>query len=116
MITDKQRRKVAQELRKQAAYCDGSLSEWWQRLQDTVTGEVDFADPKATFRAIANLIDRLACRDVSDGCFEFFCSKCGCSLDISNDYEPTMWVDGNVTVPSYCPMCGAEVLDEDGAN
>lgn len=51
------RREVAQELRKQAAYCDGSLSEWWQRLQDTVTGEVDFADPKETFNAIADLID-----------------------------------------------------------
>ena len=33
------------------------ISEWWQRLQDTVTGEVDFADPKATFNAIADLID-----------------------------------------------------------
>jgi hypothetical protein len=56
-FTSEERREVAQELRKQAAYCDGSLSEWWQRLQDTVTGEVDFADPKATFNAIADLID-----------------------------------------------------------
>ena len=55
-FTSEERREVAQELRKQAAYCDGSLSEWWQRLQDTVTGEVDFADPKATFNAIADLI------------------------------------------------------------
>lgn len=56
-MTIDERCEVAQELRKQAAYCDGSLSEWWQRLQDTVTGEVDFADPKATFNAIADLID-----------------------------------------------------------
>lgn len=60
-ISDEDRREIANELRKQAAYCDGSLSEWWQRLQDTVTGEVDFADPKATFRAIADLIDRPTC-------------------------------------------------------
>jgi hypothetical protein len=56
-FTSDERREVAQELRKQAAYCDGSLSEWWQRLQDTVTGEVDFADPKETFNAIADPID-----------------------------------------------------------
>lgn len=60
-FTNEERREVAAELRKQAAYCDGSLSEWWQRLQDTVTGEVDFADPKATFEAIADLIDCPAC-------------------------------------------------------
>lgn len=56
-VTRYERREAAQEPRKQAAYCDGSLSEWRQRLQDTVTGEVDFADPKATFNAIADLID-----------------------------------------------------------
>lgn len=56
-FTSEERCEVAQELRKQAAYCDGSLSEWWQRLQDTVAGEVDFADPKETFNAIADLID-----------------------------------------------------------
>ena len=61
MINDKKRREVAAELRKQAAYCDGSLGEWWQRLQDTVTGEVDFADPKTTFETIADLIDRPEC-------------------------------------------------------
>ena len=57
MITDDERREMANELRRHAAYSSGSLGEWWQRLQDTVTGEVDFADPKATFKAIADLID-----------------------------------------------------------
>ena len=91
MITDKQRREVAQELRKQAAYCDGSLSEWWQRLQDTVTGEVDFADPKETFRAIADLIDPQAT--------PYICEKCGGEWPSDIMFE-------------RCPYCGAEVLDD----
>lgn len=57
MISDEKRSEVANELRKQAAYGSGSLGEWWQRLQDVVTGEVDFANPQETFRAIADLID-----------------------------------------------------------
>ena len=57
MISDDQRREVANELRRQAAYSSGSLGEWWQRLQETVTGEVDFANPQETYRAIADLIE-----------------------------------------------------------
>lgn len=57
MISDDERREVANELRRQAAYNSGSLGEWWQRLQETVTGEIDFADPQETYRAIADLIE-----------------------------------------------------------
>ena len=57
MASDKERREVANELRRQAAYSSGSLGEWWQRLQEVVTGEVDFADPQKTYRAIADLIE-----------------------------------------------------------
>ena len=51
MASDEQRHEVAEELRRQAAYSSGSLGEWWQRLQETVTGEVDFANPQKTYRA-----------------------------------------------------------------
>lgn len=57
-ISDDERREIANELRRQAAYSSGSLGEWWQRLQEIVTGEVDFANPQETYRAIADLIDR----------------------------------------------------------
>lgn len=111
MISNEKRREVAQELRKQAAYCDGSLSEWWQRLQDTVTGEVDFADPKETFEAIADLIDRPTCRNIYDededgACANGFqCSACG---HVVEDYEGYR-VHGTW---NYCPNCGKEVLDD----
>lgn len=57
MASDEKRYEVAEELRRQAAYSSGSLGEWWQRLQETVTGEVDFANPQVTYRAIADLIE-----------------------------------------------------------
>lgn len=57
MASDEKRREVANELRRHAAYSSGSLGEWWQLLQDVVTGEVDFANPQETYRAIADLID-----------------------------------------------------------
>ena len=57
IFTSEERREIAEELRKQAAYCSGSLGEWWQRLQEIVTGEIDFANPQETYRAIADLID-----------------------------------------------------------
>lgn len=57
MISDEKRREVAQELRRHAAYRNGSLGEWWRLLQDTVTGETDFDNPQKTYRAIADLIE-----------------------------------------------------------
>lgn len=100
MITDEKRREVAQELRKQAAYCDGSLSEWWQRLQDTVTGEVDFADPKETFNAIADLIDRPLVHIGVNKHGRGFCANCGC--------DDWCIADGS----HFCPDCGVELLDD----
>lgn len=58
MITAEKRHEIAAELRRQAACSSGSLGEWWQRLQEIVTGEIDFANPQETYRAIADLIDR----------------------------------------------------------
>lgn len=52
------RRLIANELRREAAYrSGGSLAEWWCRLQELATGEVDFPDPQETFMALADLIE-----------------------------------------------------------
>lgn len=109
MITDEERRKVAAELRKQVAYSSGSLGEWWQRLQEIVTGEVDFANPQETYRAIADLIDCPTCHleltdvenhgNVKVRCYE--CGECGRPCEeIYGKYE-------------RCPHCRAVVLNED---
>lgn len=55
---NEQRRSIANDLRREAMYrSGGSLAEWWSRLQELVTGEVDFPDPQETFLALADLIE-----------------------------------------------------------
>lgn len=103
MITDDERREIANELRRQAAYSSGSLGEWWQRLQEIVTGEIDFANPQETYRAIADLIDRPT--TTRHGKFKTkygretpCCEVCGYSIG------DMRW--------NHCPKCGA-VIDDD---
>lgn len=91
MITDEQRHEVAGELRRQAAYSSGSLGEWWQRLQDIVTGEIDFANPQETYLALADLIDPPTT--------PYICEKCGGEWPSDIMFE-------------RCPYCGTVVLDE----
>ncbi len=115
-ISDEDRHEVAEELRRQVAYSSGSLGEWWQRLQETVTGEVDFANPQETYRAIADLIDRPVCHDLvehkrdpfipgkqmTDGYFH--CSDCGWDGQI---WEHIGFGDMLAYEAVHCPKCGA---------
>ena len=57
-MDDERRRSIANNLRREAMYrSGGSLAEWWSRLQELVTGEVDFPDTQETFLALADLIE-----------------------------------------------------------
>ena len=111
MITDDERREMANELRRRAAYSSGSLGEWWQRLQEIVTGEIDFANPQETYRAIADLIDRPTCRIVHDENRDCdVCTNCSTSFELAEfDYADANVFEGY----SYCPKCGAEVVEDD---
>lgn len=116
MASDEKRREVAEELRRQAIYSSGSLGEWWQRLQDTVTGEIDFANPQETYLALADLIDRPMCQDLVehkqdpfipgkrmvDGYFH--CSDCGWDGQI---WEHIGFGDMLAYEAVHCPKCGA---------
>ena len=58
MASDEEKRDIANELRRYAAYPSGAyLSEWWCRLHELVTGEIDFPNPQDTFIALADLIE-----------------------------------------------------------
>lgn len=117
-ISDDERREIANELRRQAAYSSGSLGEWWQRLQEIVTGEIDFANPQETYRAIADLIDRPVCHDLVehkrdpfipgkqmvDGYFH--CSSCDWSGQL---WEYIGFGDMLAYEPVHCPKCGKEI-------
>lgn len=103
MITDEERHEIANELRKQAVYNSCSLGEWWQRLQEIVTCEIDFANPQETYRAIADLIDRST--TTRHGKFKTkygretpCCEVCGYSIG------DMRW--------NHCPKCGAVIVDD----
>lgn len=51
------RRNMASSFRHDAAYGEGSLSEWWGMLQFIVLDEDDFPNPRQVFRSLADLID-----------------------------------------------------------
>lgn len=103
MISDSERREVANEIRRQALYTRGTPGDWWMRLHETVTGEDDFPAPQETMNAIADLIDRPTCH-ISERDHEFEDSvRCDrCQVTFSRPWEPF----------KYCPNCGAEVIDD----
>ena len=57
IISDEERRNMASSLRHDAAYSEGSLSEWWGRLQFIVLDEEGFPSPREVFEGLADLID-----------------------------------------------------------
>lgn len=58
MISDEERKQIAQVLRHYAVYGEGAtLPEWWARLQSIATGEDDFPDPRSLFMRLAGLMD-----------------------------------------------------------
>ena len=107
MVTDNQRREVAQALREPKesllAYPDDELV----RLRR----ETRCPRGKNLYKHLADLIDRPTCgmeyipEWSNDELYPpevYQCSECG---HVVNEGKP-----------HYCPMCGAEVIDEDGAN
>lgn len=123
MISDEERREVAQSLRHCSAYGDGAnLSEWWARLQEVATGEVDFPSPRELFERLADLIDRPTCELVEawDGEREQHCLDCtACHFGrraIEQDdagvwYNAReLWCNVEYDDLTHCPYCGAEVV------
>lgn len=116
MISDEKRHEVAQTLR----VLDESIDEWGEsrplehdamvlRAIRAVVGNGDI------FQRLADFIDLPTCRNIYDededgACANGFqCSDCGHVVEDCEGYR----VRGTW---NYCPQCGAEVLDEDGAN
>lgn len=114
MITDEKRRDVAKRLRILASHAPADKDYVLDALGLYPGEYIDGFDPYCV-NELADLIDS-TCEDVgSDSTFH--CSKCGCELDIfDSEGEPTMWLSEVAQTPNYCPNCGSEVLDEDGAN
>lgn len=58
MSSNEEKQAIANELRYFVAYPRDVLpADWWCRLQEIVTGAVDFANPQEAFLALADLIE-----------------------------------------------------------
>lgn len=123
MISDKQRREVAQKLRGLPIDMYSTINEWEKDglfINNSVSDEADYSqihdavfgyfpaeymhlgDYEELHERLADLIDRPACKMTHEG-EGFRCSACGTYHDMSgfNEYP---W--------EHCPNCGAEVLDD----
>lgn len=120
MITDDERREVAENIRNAA-----------NRRKDELQDDPDYS-PFAALYAIfcgvrgfprykdllhlAELIDRPTCHNVADYTKESFrCSECGCRVLAPGDKPDGVLVVTSEAFPVdwySCPACGAVVLDE----
>lgn len=103
MITDKERREVANKLREQAKNSYFTLMQRWNHLQFAVMGKVYLTAPEKVYLAIADLIDRPT--TTRHGKFKTkygrqtpCCEVCGYSIG------DMRW--------NYCPKCGAAIVDD----
>lgn len=122
MISDKERRRIANELR-EAASAKGKRSGSMERMLSKLLGiakqdrgvfgqPVDVAATwRDVYRSLADLIDRPTCRNIYaetekvGGCENGFkCSECG---NMVEDYEGYR-ISGEFNL---CPKCGAEVVE-----
>lgn len=103
MITDKERREVANKLREQAKNSYFTLMQRWDHLQFAVMGKVYLTAPEKVYLAIADLIDRPT--TTRHGKFKTkygrktpCCEVCGYSIG------DMRW--------NHCPKCGAAIVDD----
>lgn len=115
MISDEERREVAQKLRERTKKPMGkSMQRMFTETLGIYAHHINWMNPdKATNRwdvivnYLADLIDRETCRNLAaKPADELLCSECGEHVDIAyldsaDDYHAR-----------YCPNCGAEVDDD----
>ena len=112
MITDEERREVAQKLREPKESLLAYPADELIRLRH----ETGCPRGQDFYEHLADLIDRPTCNDVSDFDHESFkCSRCGyrvLSIDGSSETAKLVAPEGGVIDFGYCPNCGAEVVEE----
>lgn len=101
MITDNERREVAQELRELR-----HTTYYSEEIVDNICDSISIADTANTFREpedvyklLADLIDRQTCHLIEDEDGYTACSECGCTALCMRD-------------ATYCPACGRVIVND----
>lgn len=107
MASDEQRREAAKELRKLATPgCIRYAEEFYEELREIVAFDHD-GSFDGVANSLADLIDRPTCETIEHGRPDesHVCKSCSrCSYGWFEDIHDKPY--------SYCPNCGAEVVDE----
>ena len=106
MISDEERREVAENLRNLTIGRSIQYKEqFFDELAEVVVGFEDYHDFDVVLEKLADLIDRPTCKNseyLYDGSF-FECSECGERWELTCGSP----ADNNL---NFCPRCGAEVV------
>lgn len=114
MITDEERREVAQELRKLTAPgCIRYAEEFYEELREIVALDLD-GSFEGVANSLADFIDRPTCHNASGGDYMFKCSACGAEFEPvaanGNEYGDIFYTP---LKPRYCSVCGARVVEKE---
>lgn len=117
MISDEERRRAVAELRKAStgAYRHVDvLDVIANSIGVDIVGKFYYEAEKEIYAALADLIDRPTCRNVSGYQDTFKCSGCGYKtgliVEVCNEHGESFHMP---LMPSRCPNCGAAVTEED---
>lgn len=119
MISDDERRKVARKLRVLACTPDeiGITEHAVIRDLGISSGIYDDCCRSEEVLAVADLIDRPTCRNVSGFQDTFECSECRCKVELINEVCNEHGEPFSVPlIPSFCPNCGAIVTEKAGCD
>ena len=116
MISDEERRRAVAELREAStgAYRHvDALDVIANSIGVDIEGKFDYEIEKETYAALADLIDRPTCRNVSGHRDTFECSECHCKVEliaaVCNECGEIFRVP---FMPKYCPSCDAKVAND----
>ncbi len=117
MVSDDERRAVAQKLRNEVECHKYDLNDdpdYSPFVASNVLLSMFDRFPRySDLLHLADLIDRPTCRNVSGHRDTFECSECRCKVEliaaVCNECGEIFRVP---SMPKYCPSCGAEVVND----